>query len=60
MPLYSYKCTKCETEFDILQTMDDDPLTKCIHCEGEVYRMITSTGVIFKGSGFYATDERNN
>lgn len=40
--------------------MADDPLTECVHCEeGHVRRVVNSVGIVFKGSGFYVTDNRN-
>jgi putative FmdB family regulatory protein len=59
MPLYAYKCKNCEYEFDVRQRFSDEPLTICPRCEGEVRRVITPVGVVFKGSGFYVTDNRN-
>jgi predicted nucleic acid-binding Zn ribbon protein len=41
-----------------MQRMSDDPLTDCPECEGHVHRVIQPVGVIFKGSGFYVTDNR--
>jgi hypothetical protein len=38
--------------------MSDDPLTDCPECSGQVHRVIQPVGVIFKGSGFYITDNR--
>jgi predicted nucleic acid-binding Zn ribbon protein len=38
--------------------MSDDPLTGCPECDGHVHRVIQPVGVIFKGSGFYITDNR--
>ncbi|MEM7111287.1 MAG: FmdB family zinc ribbon protein [Chloroflexota bacterium] len=59
MPIYTYKCKNCEHEFETRQRMSDDPLKDCPVCEGEVRRVVRSVGVVFKGSGFYVTDNRN-
>ena len=57
MPTYEYQCKKCEHVFDVFQSMTDEPLKECPECKGEVKRLIGSgSGLIFKGSGFYATD----
>ncbi len=59
MPTYEYVCLKCNGEFEVSQSMRDEPLQRCIleGCDGEVKRLIGSgAGIIFKGSGFYATD----
>jgi putative FmdB family regulatory protein len=55
MPIYEYRCTKGHT-FEVLQSMSDDPLTKCEVCGSPVERVLHSPAVHFKGSGFYNTD----
>lgn len=59
MPLYAYKCNNCDHRFEIRQRYADDPLTVCPQCEGTVRRVISQVGIVFKGSGFYVTDNRN-
>jgi len=58
MPTYQYECQACKHEFEELQTMASKKLTKCPKCGKEkLVRLIGSgSGMIFKGSGFYATD----
>ena len=57
MPTYEYECTKCGHVFEAFQSMSDKPLASCPKCKGKVKRLIgPGAGVIFKGSGFYATD----
>jgi putative FmdB family regulatory protein len=59
MPTYDYECTKCKHKFEVVQKMTDKPLLKCPECEAKVKRLIgAGAGIIFKGSGFYATDYR--
>lgn len=60
MPIYTYRCKKCGHQFDQRQRMSDDPLTICPVCEGDLRRIVNSVGVVFKGSGFYVTDNRSN
>ncbi len=61
MPTYDYKCKKCGHRFEAFQRMTDEPLKACPECQGEVQRLITGgTGLIFKGSGFYITDYKND
>ena len=55
MPIYEYRCTKGHT-FEVLQSMNDDPLTVCQVCGRPVERVLHSPAVHFKGSGFYNTD----
>jgi putative FmdB family regulatory protein len=59
MPTYSYKCTNCGHRFDKEQRITESPLKECPVCEGLVRRVITPVGVVFKGTGFYVTDNRN-
>ena len=60
MPTYEYECQKCGNVFEKFQNIKDEPLKKCPKCSGKVKRLIgTGAGVIFKGSGFYATDYRS-
>ena len=61
MPTYEYECSKCGKHFDYLQSMKDAHLTDCLDAEcggkGTLTRLIGGgAGLIFKGSGFYATD----
>ena len=58
MPIYVYECEACGFRFECLQRMADDPLTDCPDCGGHVRRIIQPVGVIFRGSGFYVTDNR--
>jgi putative FmdB family regulatory protein len=60
MPLYTYRCNENDHEFQVRQRMLDDPLTECPVCGGPVRRVVSSVGVVFKGSGFYVTDNRSN
>ncbi len=60
MPTYQYKCKACNHEFEVRQRMSDKPLTECPVCGGEVRRVVGSVGIVFKGSGFYVTDNRNS
>lgn len=58
MPIYYYRCDACANEFERKQRMADEPVRNCPECGGEVRRIIQPVGVIFKGSGFYITDNR--
>ena len=60
MPTYEYKCEKCSITFERFQNITEEPIKKCPECGGPVKRLIgAGAGVIFKGSGFYATDYRS-
>lgn len=58
MPIYEYECEQCGVRFERLQRMADSPLTECPECDGHVHRVIQPVGIIFKGSGFYVTDNK--
>ena len=59
MPTYDYVCTKCGHTFEAFQRMSDKPLTRCPECKGTLRRLIGGgLGIIFKGSGFYSTDNK--
>lgn len=61
MPTYEYVCQKCSHEFEKFQSIKDEPLKRCPKCRGKIVRKIgTGAGLIFKGSGFYATDYRSD
>ncbi|MBP7216986.1 MAG: zinc ribbon domain-containing protein [Candidatus Omnitrophica bacterium] len=61
MPTYEYECLKCGYTFEASQKMTDKPLSTCPKCKQKVKRLISSgAGIIFKGSGFYATDYRKS
>jgi len=56
MPLYDYKCEKCEAVFEVRQNFSDPLLTEHEGCGGKVTRLISVPALQFKGSGFYITD----
>ncbi len=58
MPVYEYECESCGVRFEHLQRMVDAPLKNCPECGGHIHRVMQPVGVIFKGSGFYVTDNR--
>jgi putative FmdB family regulatory protein len=58
MPLYEYQCQACGVRFEHRQHINDEPVKVCPECGGEVHRLIQPVGIIFKGSGFYVTDNR--
>ena len=56
MPLYEYQCRKCGRRVERIQKFSDPPLTTCEKCAGELERLVSSSAIQFKGSGWYATD----
>jgi putative FmdB family regulatory protein len=61
MPNYEYRCTECGHDFEKFQSMKSNMLKKCPKCgKNKLCRLIGSGGgIIFKGTGFYATDYRD-
>lgn len=60
MPVYTYRCDSCGVQFERHQSFNDAPLKACPECRKKSLRkVITPTRIIFKGSGFYATDNRS-
>ncbi len=58
MPVYEYACTACGERTEARQGFDDPPLTECSVCGGKLRKLYSPVGIVFKGSGFYATDTR--
>ncbi len=60
MPTYEYECLRCGHTFEAFQKITAKPLKRCPKCRGKIRRCIgTGVGIIFRGSGFYATDYRS-
>lgn len=58
MPTYEYLCKKCGERFEKVQSFKAKPLKKHDDCGGDVQKVFHASGVVFKGPGFYATDNR--
>jgi putative FmdB family regulatory protein len=60
MPLYEYECDDCGHRFERQQKFSDPPVTNCTECDGSVHKVFYPASVIFKGSGWYVTDNRSS
>jgi putative FmdB family regulatory protein len=58
MPTYEYACRDCGQHIEVVQSMSDAPLTTCGACGGALRKVFHPAGIMFRGSGFYATDNR--
>ena len=58
MPIYEYRCQNGH-DFEVFQSMSDDPVSACEECGAPVERVFHPVAVHFKGSGFYNTDYKN-
>jgi putative FmdB family regulatory protein len=59
VPTYQYTCTDCGEPVEALQKFTDPPLSVCAACGGRLRKVFSPVGIVFKGSGFYRTDNRN-
>jgi putative FmdB family regulatory protein len=61
MPIYEYRCKSCGYQNDYLQKLSEPPLTDCPECGKSTFaKQVTAAGFQLKGSGWYATDFKNN
>ena len=56
MPLYEYQCTSCGHRFEVIQKFSDAPVRRCPKCGKAVERLVSSSAIQFKGTGWYVTD----
>ena len=56
MPLYEYRCPKCDRAFERIQKFSDRPRAKCPDCGGNAKRQLSASSIRFKGTGWYVTD----
>lgn len=60
MPIYEYECSVCDFHFERRQSFHEEPVAMCPKCQGKARRVIHAVPIIFKGSGFYITDNRKS
>ena len=58
MPIYQYHCPKCNLKFELKQSFSDESMVACPKCQNGAKRLFSPVPVIFKGTGFYSTDNR--
>ena len=58
MPTYEYKCPDCSSRFELRRSFSDDSPVSCPQCQCIAQRLFVPVPVIFKGSGFYVTENR--
>ena len=56
MPIYEYRCKKCNNQIEVFQKLNDKPPTRCKKCGGRLEKMVSSSAIQFKGEGWYVTD----
>jgi putative FmdB family regulatory protein len=61
MPIYEYKCQKCEQCIELLQKISDPPETDCPHCgKATLLKQVSNTSFRLTGDGWYVTDFKSN
>ena len=60
MPIYEYECENCSLRFELRRGFEEERGATCPQCQSVARRIFLPVPVIFKGSGFYVTDSRNN
>ena len=58
MARYDYRCTQCGRVFEVRHGMTERPEVFCPDCGAPCEKLFNATGIEFKGSGFYNTDQR--
>ncbi len=56
MPIYEYRCRKCNREFEVMQSISDPEIKNCRFCKGPVTKLMSVSSFHLKGSGWYVTD----
>jgi putative FmdB family regulatory protein len=56
MPIYEFRCKKCNDQIEVFQKLSDKPPTRCRKCGGRMEKQFSRTSVQFKGDGWYVTD----
>lgn len=59
MPTYEYACRDCGEHLEVVQSFKDDALTTCPNCEGNLRKVFSAAGIIFKGSGWHIKDYKD-
>lgn len=60
MPTYEYRCTRCDEQFEVYQSFQDEPLKRHRGCGGKLNKVFGSVGIVLRGPGFYRTDNRGD
>ena len=60
MPIYEYECSRCHHRFELRQGFDAEPCNSCPQCQSIARRVLQPVGIVFRGSGFYVTDNRKD
>jgi len=53
MPIYEYRCKACGHTLEVIQKLDDKPLTKCPECSGKLEKLVSRAAFQLKGGGWF-------
>jgi putative FmdB family regulatory protein len=56
MPIYEFRCTKCNAYIEVFQKLSDKQPTRCQKCKGRLEKLVSKSAISFKGEGWYVTD----
>jgi len=56
MPIYEFRCKKCNAHIEVFQKLSDKPPTRCKKCGGRLEKQMSAPAIQFKGEGWYVTD----
>ena len=56
MPIYEFRCDRCDTLFEQILPIDDRGKKRCPECGKPAGRVISRSSFQLRGSGWYATD----
>ena len=57
MPIYDYKCSNCEHQFELIQKFSDQPAEVCLECgKKSIQKLVSAPSFRLKGGGWYETD----
>ena len=60
MPRYDYRCQACGHVFELRQSYSDPPTASCPQCKGDARRLLHMPQVVYKGAGFFTSDQRRS
>jgi putative FmdB family regulatory protein len=56
MPIYEYKCPRCSLKFELMRQFGENGAANCPRCQDKAHRIFSAVPIVFKGPGFYITD----
>ena len=57
MPIYDYKCSNCEHQFELIQKFSDQSAEICPQCNKKSQsKLVSAPSFRLKGGGWYETD----